>query len=437
MADSTIFTGSSRYSTDFQAVVDRSIAIASLPTRQLETERAALQAKSALLTGLGQKVDSFARAVETLGTAVQPNRSASSSESSVATARATSAARAGVWRLDVVDVGSRSSSLSRASGIQDPAKQGLSQAASLTLTVGGVSHTLQPKDTSLNSLVDSIEAVKDLDVTAVLVNVGSSSTPDYRLSVQNEKLGPVAISLNDGTELLDPLATGTAARYRVAGLPDEISSDTRDVTLAPGLTARLEGVGTATITATSSTDGLRRALSGFTAAYNSVLDEMDKQRGEKAGALGGESAVLAIAQSVRRLSSYVGSGPVSDLTALGIGFTEQGRLEVKEDVLAEALRTSPSAVAAFLGDQDEGFLGAAQREVKSLTNAETGVLPSTARSFQESITRQDKLLAESEERISRLRQSLTAQIAASDALIASLEQQVRYISGLFSLSQKE
>jgi flagellar capping protein FliD len=69
--------------------------------------------------------------------------------------------------------------------------------------------------------------------------------------------------------------------------------------------------------------------------------------------------------------------------------------------------------------------------LNGLEGTTDGVLKMAIRSIQTDISGQDARIAEQEDRIDRLRQNLEAQMAAADALIASLEQQVKYINGLF------
>ena len=98
-----------------------------------------------------------------------------------------------------------------------------------------------------------------------MVNVGSSSAPDYRLSLQSTKLSADIIHLDGGLgDMLDLLATGANASYKVNGLTTAITSDSRTVTLAPGVTAQLLQPSTpgdaTTITVSLNSDGIRTAL---------------------------------------------------------------------------------------------------------------------------------------------------------------------------------
>ena len=56
--------------------------------------------------------------------------------------------------------------------VADPETEGISAAASFTLTVNGTSYTVTPAAQSLSSLVDAINAIAGADVQATIVNVG-------------------------------------------------------------------------------------------------------------------------------------------------------------------------------------------------------------------------------------------------------------------------
>jgi len=66
MSDSSLFTGASRYSSDFQAVIDRAVAIASLPLTQMQSTRARLGAESVALNSLESKFGALQAAIQSL-----------------------------------------------------------------------------------------------------------------------------------------------------------------------------------------------------------------------------------------------------------------------------------------------------------------------------------------------------------------------------------
>ena len=64
---SNIFTGASRYSTDFQSVIDRSVNIASLPMLQMQQNKVKISDESAALKSLDSKLSSLRNHAEEPG----------------------------------------------------------------------------------------------------------------------------------------------------------------------------------------------------------------------------------------------------------------------------------------------------------------------------------------------------------------------------------
>ncbi|MCX6621837.1 MAG: hypothetical protein NTY38_12330 [Acidobacteria bacterium] len=94
-SSSTAFTGSSRYSTDFSQVIDRAVAIASLPMKQMQNEENKMNGQSTALTGLQAKFTSLQTAIDKLSSAGGASSfQANSSNAAVATAQVTSTALA-------------------------------------------------------------------------------------------------------------------------------------------------------------------------------------------------------------------------------------------------------------------------------------------------------------------------------------------------------
>ena len=120
----------------------------------------------------------------------------------------------------------------------------------------GTPVTVTPSANTLSALADAINS-SGANVTATIVNLGSPSAPDYKLSLQSTKLGNITIQLNDGTQdLLGTLSAGSEAQYQINGNPaTPISSDSSTVTIAPGVTVDLLGSGDSTVVVSQSSVG--------------------------------------------------------------------------------------------------------------------------------------------------------------------------------------
>jgi flagellar hook-associated protein 2 len=433
---SSIFAGTSRYSTDFQQVVDRAVSIASLGLMQMESDKTALSDDSTALSSLGTKFSALGSAVAGLETATGGGSYVlSNSDGAVVMANLSSGALAGVYEIEVISAGSYTSAMSAdgLASVADPSAENISAAASFTLTVDGEEYTIEPEANTLSALAEAINQ-SDAEVEATIVNIGPPEAPDYRLSLWSTKLGAVSVQLNDGSQdLLTTIAAGTLATYKVNGQPSSpISTDTRTVTVSPGLTVTLLKAGTAELTVSRSASGISSALGSFVSAYNAALDELDLHRGEEAGALAGNSLLFTLSDTMRAVAGYSGtSGGISSLADLGLSFDDQGKLSLDTAAFASAAEDF-QALLDFLGTSTtDGFLKYATDALAALNDDTDGLIQAEIDSVADQIRAQDDKIAAEQDRIDLMEENLLAQMAAADALIASLEQQVLYFTGLF------
>ncbi len=242
------------------------------------------------------------------------------------------------------------------------------------------------------------------------------------------------MQLNDGTADLfssDP-PNGFKATYKVNGV-NALPSDSRTITLGPGITASLVGEGTSTVTVNRSTSSIQNALASLVNAYNGAVDELDKHRGSNGGALSGQGLVFTVWESLRSVGQFAGeSGDIASLADLGLSFDREGRMSLDTTAFTNATSGKFDQLLSFLGSATGGgFLKAATGILDGLENETDGVLTTAANSINAGIIAEGERISENELRIDNLRTSLTEQMAAADALIASLEQQANYISSMF------
>jgi flagellar hook-associated protein 2 len=433
---STSTPSSSRYSSDLQQVLSRAIAIASLPLNQLDSQLTDLQNRSTALNSMNGKFSALQTALQGVSSAAV-STSAQVSNSSVLSAQSDSSATAGSYAIHVVSAGAPSSALSTTGlpTVQDPSSQSISAATSFTLTVGTATFTISPANSTLRSLADAINS-SGANVSATIINLGSPSSPDYKLSLQTTKLGNIALQLNDGAQdLLGTLSAGSEAQYQINGQPaTPISSDSTTVTIAPGVTVDLLQSGDSTVTVSQASSAQANALSAFVAAYNAAVDELSANRGQGGGALTGDSLIFTLSQSLRNMSGFTGgAGSIQNLTDLGLTFDKTGHLSFDQTVFNSVAAAHPTDLTAFLGSPTTGgFLKNATDTLNGLEDPTTGVIQTTMTSAQTAITNQNQKISDEQDRIDTLIAGLTAKIDAADALIASLEQQASYFTTLFA-----
>jgi flagellar hook-associated protein 2 len=440
MSDSnTIFTGSSQYATDFQQVIQRAVAIASLPLRQIQQQQSDLSNQNDAFSALSQKFDSLRASLDRLNPREGSFLQAALSDPGVSTVAVGSGALASSFTIDVLSPGSYSTSASRSDlpVVADPIAGSITNDATLTLSVDGVTFALAPSDGSLQALSQAINAA-NAGVHASLVNLGAPGAPDYKLVLRSSSLGPAALSLSDSSgDLLANLTTGTMAQYRVNGLPaTPIQSNSRTVTVAPGITATLIKAGTTDVDLKAASSEWANSVSAFVAAFNATVDEIDIHQGKNGGALTGQGVPNTLGDALRRIVNYEGNGGIKQLSELGVSFDQQGKLEFDAGAFEALVASRPDDVAAFLNSEvDGGFLHAALQVTDAVNGQGTGTLAMAMEGLQGQMRMQDDRITQEQDRVSRLQRSLTEQMAAADAVVAMLEQQVALIKGMFQAMQ--
>jgi flagellar hook-associated protein 2 len=438
----TTLTGSNTFAADLQNSVNRAVSIASLPIQQLIADQNKVTSQIGELNQLGSLFSTLQTSIQSIASGTGSNaQTASVSDSSVVQASVTNGALAGTYTVQVLDPGSSSSAMSNAPNtpVTDPTSENISQSTSFTLTIDTTTYAIQASN--LNALAAAINS-SGAPAQAIVVNLGSPEQPDYRLVIQSTALSDIAVQLNDGannsgTDLMSSLTTGGNASYTVDGQPPGgISSDSKTVTIAPGVNVTLQSAGTSTVTVSGSTANLSSALSSFVNAYNAVVTELQKNHGQSGGALTGDSGILEMQSALRQLMNYTGvGGSIKSLTQLGIAFTQQGTLIFDSGTLSGLSQTQISDAMSFLGDPASGgFLQLASNTLSGIDDSTTGIIANETQAKQTQTQQEQDSINQAQARVNQLQANLQAQMAAADALIATLQQQNQFLQGLFQYS---
>jgi flagellar hook-associated protein 2 len=429
------FNGSSSYSSDFQQVLTRAVQLASLPMQQMQNNVNDLTNQQQSLAGLEATFVSLQGALQSVSAATQGSLGATVSDNSVVSANASSTALPGNYSIVVSSVGSSTTTLSNSglTAVTDPTKGNISSSSSFTLTVDGKTTTITPSGTSLEDLATAVNA-SAAGLQATIVNVGGSSTPDYRLALTSTQLGADTIQLNDGSQnLLTTLSTGAAAQYTLNGGTSTVTSNSSQVTIAPGLTVNLLKANpseTVNINVTTDFTGLQTSLSNLATAYNSAVDALTQQRGQSGGALAGQSIIFSLSDVLNQVTQYTnGSGSVTSLNDLGLSLDQSGHLSFDSSTFNGQ---NTAAIQQFLGSATSGFLQAATNAVTSTTDSTSGIIEGESNALQDQITNENSQIVSEQSRITDLQNNLQQQLSAADATIANLQAQKTYYANLFA-----
>jgi flagellar hook-associated protein 2 len=326
--------------------------------------------------------------------------------------------------------------------VTDPTTSGISSSTTFTLTVGSATPiTITPASTDLQDLASAINSQSDGEVTATLVNVGSTSSPDYRLSLLSTNLVTGAIDLTDSSDTnltsSSTTTTGSLASYEIDGQSPPITSTSRTITLSTGLQLTLlaksaSGAST-TVTVADNPAALASAFSTFAGSYNAAVDAIAQYHGAGGGALEGDSILQTLSGVLTQLGNYNNGTPASALANFGITLDETGQLSVNTTAFTTAANANfPTLLSTLGGATTGGFLQAATNLLTGVEDPATGALKVEEASVASQITNQQATITNEQARVTLLQTNLTQQIAQADTAIAEMETQVTYVTGLFA-----
>lgn len=424
-----------------------------------------LQTKTtAQISGLGSLKSGIASLQTVLkdlnSTALFQKRTATSSDSTLVAASASTTAASGTYKISVDQLATASTVATSAV----PKDQTFGTGNSLTLSVGSTAlPTVKlpaDKAATLSDVRDAINSqLKDSGVSAAIVT--NPSDGQARLMLTSTKTGEGNdITLDTGGNSdLEKLAipakgSGSAsdvkyitmasnAKFSVNGL--DLESATNSVENAiDGVTLTLTAPTTVSTTAngvTSSVDkpitltvdqdkaGVKGTIKKFVDAYNALVDtttsltQVTKVGDDKqpiAAALVGDAGVRQILSTMRSELGRAadGDGSVRILADIGITTDKNGKLAIDDTKLTKALDTNYAAVGnLFTGDT--GLMSRLNNKLDTYTQT-GGVLESRLNGLNNTIKSIDKQNENLTLRTDQLRTRLLAQFNAMDSLVGQL-----------------
>jgi flagellar hook-associated protein 2 len=441
-SSSSIFTGSSQFSTSLAQVIQKAIAAASLPITTLSSHQTELNSQSDEVTTLASKFTALQTAITGLNTAANSSFGATVSDPTSISASIGAGAAEGHYSIEVTSAGAKSTMMTNTwdAAAGDP--------ITYHLWVGDQDLEVTGADNSASSVAQAINAQYGSLVSATTVNVGSSASPDYRISLQAKKLSADALDIkSDGVSLAAVQHNGQPAQYQVNGSGNVVSSDSASISIADGVNLTLLGTssGAVTVNVTRSTSTLASALSTFVSAYNAAVTELAGQRGQSGGALQGQSIVSQLSRALGKMATFTSSsGTVSGFRSLGITLGQDGTLTVDYSQLQLKDLFDSGSVNAFLGSAPDatdttkagsGFLKAASDVLKSIADSSAGLIPALQASLKSQLTTTAASITARQAQVTQMQDRLVNQMALNDAAIASMEQQYSFLSAMFEATQ--
>jgi flagellar hook-associated protein 2 len=424
--------GVSQYSSDYQAILNRAVAIAQQPLLQLQSEDSNILGQNTALGTIQDDATNLQSALQALGT-LSANQavSATSSDPTTVTATSTSATTPATYTINSVTSLASAASERSLTGYQDSTSTPVSSTGTLQLTVGSQNYTLTLNSNNLVGLRDAINAA-GAPVTASIL---TTSNGNY-LSVTANASGATTLQLIDdpvtpsnpggaNTELLTQTNQGSNAKFSLNGI-DVVQSSNTVNSVIPGVTLQLvqESSTPVTVSLQSDPTQLSSALQTFVTDYNQLEKDLQAQEGQVPGALGGDSAITGLQQTLRQLTAFFTTGSsVTNLSALGITFDDTtGTASFDQSTFDSLSSQQVTDGFAFLNNLATGsgnFVG----QLQTFTDPISGVIVTEQQGNLTTDQHFQSQISVLTDRINTMQANLQSQLAQADALEATLQSQ--------------
>ncbi|HYH01039.1 MAG TPA: flagellar filament capping protein FliD [Terriglobales bacterium] len=425
---SGIASGTGSSGLDVQATVDQLIYVERAPERLWQKQQALLDAQASALRSIQSKLQTLSEAVNDLKdfTGVFDSRVASTSDSTLVNATATSSAVSGTHAITINSRATTSSYYTKAITDSD-FRFGLDARMDISIGAGQVTSL----DLSGKSLSEAANYITT-NVPGVRANIISDASGS-RLSVVSATPGvPGSIHISSDTTALNWTCgtTGANAKLVVDGIPIESTSNTvADV--IPGVTLTLSGQNentTVTLTVGPNSSKTKQAIKAFVDRYNSVIKELNdqftyNQATKQAGVLASDSTIRAIQGTLLQNISHSveGNGAFESLRSLGVEMNNDGTLEIEDSDLDRALQDHYAQVQQFFqSTTPEGFARRFGTDLMNINDSTDGPVAVDLKGLDESSKNISDQIDAFEVRITNRQQQLLDQYSRIDMLLRQL-----------------
>lgn len=432
---------------DIETIVSQLMTLERQPLQVLQSRESDTRAQISAYGSLKSAISSFQDAMKDLSTLdafriFQSN----SSDATVMTASASSAAANGIYNLNVTRLAQNHKMGSDA--FADTATFGGAAGDSLTLTGGDGSTTIDLSTaTTLSGLRDAINSATDNPgVTATILNVGDGNqrlilTADesgYDNRVQLSFGGAISdTSFNfattnqdsEGATLVD--LAELDASYSIDGFA--LTSSSNNISsVIDGLDIELKGEGSAVLNVTRDTAAIEQSAKNFVNAYNNVFSTISALREDE---LSGDSTLLSVQRLMRSVLNTQPTGLTGSydaLSQLGIKTDrDTGQLTLNSSEFSAALDADFAGVAQLFANDDQGYAFRFESLADSMLEQD-GIIDNRVDGLNVRVRGLESDQAELERRLDLKEIALRRQYSALDQLVGSLQSTSAFLLQNFS-----
>jgi flagellar hook-associated protein 2 len=414
---------------DVQGLVDKMIEAEQAPEQVWKNQQSSLNAQQAALESLTSQLASLDDSVQSLHDifGVFSARSATSSDESVVTATAGSAASIGQHTVTVTSLATKAAYYSTANvATGDTVLSGGSLTVSIgskskQISIAGSTNTLNKLATNINSLNMGVTASVITDSSGARLSIVSSATGSAN-DVTVTTTADSALSFTKASNGLDAVVT-------VDGVPVTSASNTL-ANVLPGIALTLTGQKPGvpiTINVAPDFGCISQAISDFVNNYNAITKNVNSQftydpAAGTAGVLAGDASIRTVQQLLLQgiAGTNVSASKLPTVRSIGITMNDDGTLALDTATLETALSSQFSEVQTFFQDGAKGFATCLSKTMDSLTDSVNGPFVVELKGINDT----QKTLADSitdfEDRLVLRRQQLVEQMSEVNALLQQL-----------------
>lgn len=423
---------------DVESIVTQLMAIERQPLDNLETEKALVNAQISAYGSLSSQISNFQTAMAGLASADQFQIfNVASSDEDVITATASSAASAGSYNIEVVQVAERDKVATKSYADSTTALVG---EGTLTISVGAQSFdvVIDSSNNTVAGIRDAINAASDnTGVTATVLNDDTGS----RLIFSTDSTGTdnaLKIEVADGSDVDNTDDNGLSSLAYEAGVVVHraeisthldaqiivdnftISSSTNTFSDAlDGVTFTAQTVGTSTLNLTRDDEAITESVQAFADAFNALQTEINTQR---SGQLEADSTLLTIERqlySILNAGTSVTGSNQNYLVEVGLTIDKLGVMSVDSDTLTNVLNNDFDSFANFFAAEDEGIANRLNSYAQSLLES-NGLIDIREEGLQLEIDDIDDQSLRLELRLELVEARIRNQFTALDTLVSEL-----------------
>ncbi len=424
---------------DVNSIVSQLMAVERRPLTLLQSKESKYNAQVSSYGTLSSALSSFQSAMDGLGDLEKFKvYSATSSDTAILTATASSTAAAGSHTVQVVRAAEQHKLSSGTSYLETDT---IAASTTATISVGGTSFDVDISGMTLSEVAAAINDASDnAGVTATVSNVDSGykllltakdTGSSNALSVSYNTADPFAFTtLNQDRNGVDGFTSADLDAVMIldgsASLTATRSSNT--VTdLIGGVTLNLKSAGTVTLATEKDNAGVTKSVQAFVDAFNALRSTISTLR---KGSLASDSTLLSIESQVMGVINNPPTGltgSFSYLSQIGVSIQKDGTMALDSSALNTALGSDFSGVANLFAHNDQGYAYRLESVVKDML-ATDGLVKSRTDGLNDSITS----IKNDEDRVSRrltlVEARYRAQFTALDSLLGQMQTTSSYLT---------